>query len=167
MAMLIVEEAFYLKSQMRVSISFLGLPWHIITTMWLTTLEKCSLTVLEPGLLHQGVNPTMLPGKPGRVLPGFFLVSGGFQQSLVFLDLYRYTLLSKSSLYERSILVPVFTNWKKSEEEFCFYEKSWKAKIAFRICFAVSLSEAAGTPRHPEWHHQPLPREFQHLQHLS
>ena len=115
MAMLIVEEAFYLKSQMRVSISFLGLPWHIITTMWLTTLEKCSLTVLEPGLLHQGVNPTMLPGKPGRVLPGFFLVSGGFQQSLVFLDLYRYTLLSKSSLYERSILVPVFTNWKKSE----------------------------------------------------
>ena len=128
MAMLIVEEAFYLKSQMRVSISFLGLPWHIITTMWLTTLEKCSLTVLEPGLLHQGVNPTMLPGKPGRVLPGFFLVSGGFQQSLVFLDLYRYTLLSKSSLYERSILVPVFTNWKKSEEKLCFYPKKVKSE---------------------------------------
>ena len=98
MEMLIVKEAFHLKSWMRVSTNFLGLPWQVITTMWLTTLEKHSLSVLEPGLLHQGVSPTTLPGKP------VFLVSADFQQSLVFLDLYRYTLLFKSSLYATSLL---------------------------------------------------------------
>ena len=137
--MLIVKEAFYLKSRMRVSMSFLGLPWQVITTMWLTTLAKCSLTVLEPGLLHQGVSSTMLPGKPGRTLPGLFLVSGGFQQSLVFLDLYRYTCFSKVHFmplhcYERSILVPVFTNWKKSEEKFCFYPKKMKSENSVQHC---------------------------------
>ena len=38
--------------------------------------------------------------------------------------------------HERSTLVPVFTNWKKSEKNFHFYLKRWKAKIAF--CFAAS-----------------------------
>lgn len=38
--------------------------------------------------------------------------------------------------YERPTLLPVFTNeiWRV----FCFYEKGWKVKIVFSICFAVN-----------------------------
>ena len=68
--MLIVKEAFYLKSQMRVSRAAMT-SYHNYVAY---NPEKCSLTVLEPGLLHQGVSSTMLPGKPGRTL----LVSGRF-----------------------------------------------------------------------------------------
>lgn len=40
--------------------------------------------------------------------------------------------------YERDILVPVFTNQKKFNKDFCFYEKGEKQKILFSIRFAVS-----------------------------
>ena len=40
--------------------------------------------------------------------------------------------------YEISTLVPVFTNQKKSEEDFDIYEKKGKkTKLAFSVCFAV------------------------------
>lgn len=45
--------------------------------------------------------------------------------------------------YERP--VPVFSNGKKSEEDFHFYEKKGKAKIAFRVCSLASCIEAART----------------------
>ena len=38
--------------------------------------------------------------------------------------------------YKRTTLVPVFTNWKKSEEGFSFYEERLKVKVMFRVCFA-------------------------------
>ena len=92
---------------------------------------------------------------------GLLVISDGFAVLFAF---EKFALLNFDFI---KVPVSVFTNWKKSEEDFCFYEKSRKAKIAFLICFAVSLLEAAGTPRHPEWLHQLLPREFQCLQHLS
>ena len=41
--------------------------------------------------------------------------------------------------YEIPTLVPVFTNQKKSEEDFYIYEKKKgkKTKLAFSVCFAV------------------------------
>lgn len=49
---------------------------------------------------------------------------------------YRYFLFKKVcimtiSFYERPILVFVFANWKKSEENFCFYEKK---KVKSKNC---------------------------------
>ena len=46
--------------------------------------------------------------------------------------------------YERPTLVPVFANRKKSEEDFHFYEKRLKAKIAFSACFATSHDRGSG-----------------------
>ena len=56
--------------------------------------------------------------------------------------------------YERPTLVPVFANWKKFNEDFCFLEKGWKAKIAFSICFAVSHCRDSGCCKQWEWHFQ-------------
>ena len=56
--------------------------------------------------------------------------------------------------YERPTLVPVFTNRKKFEEDFCFYEKRWKAKIALGICFAVNCFTVSTHPEQENWHHQ-------------
>lgn len=33
---------------------------------------------------------------------------------------------------------PVSAEWKKSKENFCFYKKGWKAKLALSVCFAPS-----------------------------
>ena len=50
--------------------------------------------------------------------------------------------------YQRPTLVPVFTNQKKkkSKDDFCFYKKRQKAKIALSVCFAGAMIEAACTP---------------------
>lgn len=45
--------------------------------------------------------------------------------------------------YERATLVPVFVSWKRSEEEFCFYEKRHKGRTAFSTGFAGAVVEAA------------------------
>lgn len=37
--------------------------------------------------------------------------------------------------YERPILVPIFANWKKSKEDFCFYKKT---AFSVSVCFAGS-----------------------------
>lgn len=47
--------------------------------------------------------------------------------------------------YKRPTFVPAFANRKKSKENFCFYNKRQKTKIAVSICFAMSLIEAALT----------------------
>lgn len=39
--------------------------------------------------------------------------------------------------YEKPTLVPVFTNRKKTEEDFRSYEKRLRVKIAFSICYAA------------------------------
>ena len=71
---------------------------------------------------------------------------------------YRYPYFSKVCFkplhfYESPTLEPVFTNWMKSEEDFCFYKKRRKAKIAFRVCFAAACVQAADTEQW-EWRHQ-------------
>lgn len=47
--------------------------------------------------------------------------------------------------YKRPSFVPAFANRKKSKENFSFYHKRQKTKIAVSICFAMSLIEAAFT----------------------
>lgn len=56
--------------------------------------------------------------------------------------------------YERPTLIPVFANRKKSEEGFHFYEKRWKAKIAFSVCFAATCYRDSAHLKWGEWHHQ-------------
>ena len=36
---------------------------------------------------------------------------------------------------ESPTLAPIFSTQKNSKEDFCFYEKKQKAKIAFSVCF--------------------------------
>lgn len=60
-----------------------------------------------------------------------------------------------SSCSQKSTLLPVFTNWKKFEEDFSFYGKRWKVKIVFRVCSAPNWY---GGSVHPE-----LPRPCQAL----
>ena len=48
--------------------------------------------------------------------------------------------------YKRPTLVPVFINQNKSEEDFCFYEKRLKVKIALRVCFAVFVLQRRWAP---------------------
>lgn len=43
--------------------------------------------------------------------------------------------------YERPTLVPVFTNQKRSEEDFCFYEIRQKVKIAFIVFCSEPLQK--------------------------
>lgn len=40
--------------------------------------------------------------------------------------------------YKRPSLVPVLANREKPSEDFSYYEKRWKAKTPFSICFAVN-----------------------------
>ena len=56
--------------------------------------------------------------------------------------------------YERPTLVPVFSNYEKFAEDFHFHKRQ-KAKLAFSVCFAGSLLEAAGAVRR-----QALPSSF-------
>ena len=51
---------------------------------------------------------------------------------------------------ERPTLVPLFANWKKSKENFHFYEKGWKVKIAFGIGFARSPYRGSTHPKEQE-----------------
>lgn len=66
--------------------------------------------------------------------------------------------LFESSRYTTSLLrktlVPVFANRKTFEEDFCFYEKKRKVKIAISICFAASCFTNSTHPEQEEWHHQ-------------
>ena len=48
-------------------------------------------------------------------------------------------------LHEKPTLLPVFTNWKKSKEEFCSYKKI-KAKIKISICFASRCYKLVHVP---------------------
>ena len=48
--------------------------------------------------------------------------------------------------YKRPTLVSVFTNWKKSKEDFHFYEKRQEGKIALSICFCSELLYRQHTP---------------------
>ena len=58
--------------------------------------------------------------------------------------MYRQSLLFKSLCYTHCafikdlIVLPVFTLWKKSKEDFHFYEKERKMKIAFSVCVVAS-----------------------------
>ena len=52
--------------------------------------------------------------------------------------------------YKRLTLVLVFANWKISKEDFHFYKKGWKAKIAFSICFAASYYRGSKHPKMQE-----------------
>ena len=55
--------------------------------------------------------------------------------------------------------IPVFTNWKKSEKDFHFYEKTPKAKIAFSVCFAEwDHYRGSVHPGQRDWHPQLIPR---------
>ena len=47
--------------------------------------------------------------------------------------------------YERSTLVPVFSNWMKSEEDFHFYEKGQKSKYRSLFILQQVIIEAACT----------------------
>lgn len=75
--------------------------------------------------------------------------------------LYRYPPFSKVSFtplcfYERPTSVPVFIHWKKSQEDFQFYEKRGKANITFSICFAASCCR--GSVPTKQWCHQAFSR---------
>lgn len=48
---------------------------------------------------------------------------------------------------KRLTLITVFANWKKSKKNFCFYEKGWKVKAMFSICFATKPSQCQCAPR--------------------
>lgn len=56
--------------------------------------------------------------------------------------------------YRRLTLVPVFSNPKKFEEDFQFYEKWWKIKVAFSIDFIVSLPGGSAHPGQQEGPHR-------------
>ena len=56
--------------------------------------------------------------------------------------------------YKRPTLIPVFANWKKSEEDFHFYEKSQKVKIVFSICLAAISYRSSTHPKQWEWYCQ-------------
>lgn len=68
---------------------------------------------------------------------------------------YKYPLLFES-LHYTTLLLPktyistfwfVFTNPKTAEENFCFDEKTRKAKLGFSICFAVSPYRGSTHPK--------------------
>lgn len=40
--------------------------------------------------------------------------------------------------YKTPMLTTIFANWRESKKDFRFYEKRWKMKIVFSICFAGS-----------------------------
>ena len=57
--------------------------------------------------------------------------------------------------YERSTLVPVFANWKKSKEDIHFHgKKRWKVELALSVCFAASSYRGSTHPELEDWHHQ-------------
>ena len=50
--------------------------------------------------------------------------------------------------HERSVIVPVFPNHKKFQDDFCFYEKKTKSKNSIQHLFCSEARlEAAGTPQ--------------------
>lgn len=53
-----------------------------------------------------------------------------------------------------TIDLPVFTNQKKSEEDFSFSKKRWKAKLAFIICFMGIFYWRSGHPEQQKGPHQ-------------
>ena len=67
---------------------------------------------------------------------------------------------------KRPTLITVFTNQKKSKEDFAFTKKKkkWKIKIALSICLAGDTTEAV----HPMWEEWPRQNPSQsHSLHLS
>ena len=70
--------------------------------------------------------------------------------------------------YERPTLVTVFAKGKKSEEDFCFYEKRQKAKIAFGVCFAMNDYRGSTQLKQGERHSQgPSPELHSTSQHQA
>ena len=66
--------------------------------------------------------------------------------------------------YERLIFVPIFTKGKKSKEDFCFYKKRQKVKIAFSLCSAMSSYGGTEHPKQRERPHQgPCPESTLNL----
>ena len=120
---------------------------------WYKFMDKCSWhinnssfivkhTIVASGELHIDVfdwnkakkhETTNMCTHTGRHCSNYLVLTGtGFSRS----PKIRFTLLC---FYERLTFtkLPIFANLK-SKEDFCFYEKRWKAKIAFSICFTVS-----------------------------
>lgn len=63
--------------------------------------------------------------------------------------------------YEWPTLVPVFSNCKKSEEDFHFNEKSWKAKKWLAdFDLQGAIKEAACTPRSASGQAKLLPGDY-------
>lgn len=67
----------------------------------------------------------------------------------------RWPPLFKSSYYatyfafaKRPTFVPAFKNLKKSEEDFHFYQKRQRVKIAVSVCFAAYVTETAHAQAH-------------------
>lgn len=50
------------------------------------------------------------------------------------------------SFYERPTLVPVFSNGKKSKEDFHFYKKRLKVRTASCFCLAAAAGQGVHTP---------------------
>lgn len=63
--------------------------------------------------------------------------------------------------YERPTLVPVFflANWKKSQENFCFYKKRLKVNKALSVCFCSKLLERQRKPEQQGWHPHQAPQD--------
>ena len=81
---------------------------------------------------------------------------------LLFKSLLYATLLL---LHEKPTLLPVFTNWKKSKEEFCSYKKI-KAKIKISICFASRCYKLVHVPSSKSGISMLLPQELHATQQL-
>lgn len=54
---------------------------------------------------------------------------------------------------ESPTLVPIFSTQKNSKEDFCFYEKKQKAKIAFSVCFLAGCYRGNVHPSQWKWPH--------------
>ena len=83
---------------------------------------------------------------------------------LLFKSLLYATLLL---LHEKPTLLPVFTNSKKSKEEFCSYKKRGGAKIKISICFASRCYKVVHMPSSTSGISMLLPQELHSTQQLS
>ena len=118
-------------------------------------------TLFQTGLCHVSLISPCLAILPCQ-LERIFLTFPHRKENMGFQKEYRCPLLFKSLLYTTSLLptlVPVFTNGKKSEEDFSCYENKEKSRNSIRCLFCGRLLEATRTPSSESSPAKLLPRE--------
>lgn len=101
------------------------------------------------GFFVSSLDPLIFPFEPLRGGGGEEWREGTMSTDPLFENSSYATLLLRKTYI---IVVSVFTNQKKSGEDFLFYQIRWKAKVASSVCFAESrtfIKAAQGARRPP------------------